>query len=66
MEIGKQKTYKAYRGGKNTAMDGVEIVSVLAGSLVLLGLFFLPKVYKNKGKDRGYKPRKKLAPVINN
>ena len=59
MEIGEQKTYKAYTGGKNAAMDGVEIVSVLAGSLVLLGLFFLHIAYKNRG--RGYK----LNPVIN-
>jgi hypothetical protein len=44
-------------------MDGIEIVSVLAGSLVLLGLFLLPIAYKNKGK--GYKPRMKPTPVIN-
>ena len=44
-------------------MDGAEIVSVLAGSFVLLGLSFLPMAYRNKG--RGYKPRRKLAPVIN-
>jgi hypothetical protein len=41
-------------------MDGVEIISVLVGSSVLLGLFFLPISYRN----RGYKSRKKLAPVI--
>ena len=44
-------------------MDSVEIISVLAGSLVLLGLFLLPIAYKNKGK--GYKPRMKPTPVIN-
>jgi hypothetical protein len=38
-------------------MDSVEIISVLAGSLILLGLFFLPIAYKN----RGYKSRKKLV-----
>jgi hypothetical protein len=63
MEIDKQKTYKACTGGKNATMDGIEIVSVLAGSLVLLGLFFLPIAYKNKGK--GYRPRMKPTPVIN-
>lgn len=61
MEIGEQKTYKA-TGGKNAAMDGVEIISVLAGSLVLLGLFFLPIAYRNR--DRGYKSRIRPAPVI--
>jgi len=42
-------------------MDIVNAVSVIAGSVILLGLF-LPIAYKSR--ERGYRHRRKLVSVI--
>ena len=52
MEVGKQANKEGKTGGKNASMDGVEIIPVLTGSFVLLGLYFFPMAYRNKGREK--------------